>query len=127
SICLSYFVLPYYSVFLLSCLSCFFYCFSDHRDLHSFPTRRSSDLALAKAYAALGWTQDPASDPDHIRNAASWWLQVDAFRRLARSEEHTSELQSRENLVCRLLLEKKNDISAPQGDYDQYYWAPADV
>src|SRR5690606_42157210 len=27
---------------------------------------------------------------------------------LERSEEHTSELQSRENLVCRLLLEKKN-------------------
>src|SRR5690606_40241865 len=27
----------------------------------------------------------------------------------ARSEEHTSELQSRENLVCRLLLEKKNN------------------
>src|SRR5690606_41499011 len=27
-----------------------------------------------------------------------------------RSEEHTSELQSRENLVCRLLLEKKNKI-----------------
>src|SRR5690606_39892071 len=26
----------------------------------------------------------------------------------ARSEEHTSELQSRENIVCRLLLEKKN-------------------
>src|SRR5690606_42098322 len=29
---------------------------------------------------------------------------------LARSEEHTSELQSRENLVCRLLLEKKKYI-----------------
>src|SRR5690606_39826967 len=28
-----------------------------------------------------------------------------------RSEEHTSELQSRENLVCRLLLEKKNSIN----------------
>src|SRR6266496_6867418 len=28
-------------------------------------------------------------------------------RRLARSEEHTSELQSRRDLVCRLLLEKK--------------------
>src|SRR5690606_42012876 len=28
-------------------------------------------------------------------------------RRATRSEEHTSELQSRENLVCRLLLEKK--------------------
>src|SRR5436309_7957973 len=31
-----------------------------------------------------------------------------ARRRNVRSEEHTSELQSRENLVCRLLLEKKN-------------------
>src|SRR5436309_4644910 len=29
---------------------------------------------------------------------------------LLRSEEHTSELQSRENLVCRLLLEKKNQL-----------------
>src|SRR5690606_41515454 len=31
-----------------------------------------------------------------------------------RSEEHTSELQSRENLVCRLLLEKKNITSKIQ-------------
>src|SRR5690606_41808781 len=30
--------------------------------------------------------------------------------RLKRSEEHTSELQSRENLVCRLLLEKKKYV-----------------
>src|SRR5436309_6048362 len=30
-------------------------------------------------------------------------------RRSSRSEEHTSELQSRENLVCRLLLEKKKN------------------
>src|SRR5207302_2739941 len=32
-----------------------------------------------------------------------------------RSEEHTSELQSRENLVCRLLLEKKKTASDPRG------------
>src|SRR5436309_9331985 len=32
-----------------------------------------------------------------------------------RSEEHTSELQSRENLVCRLLLEKKKRLSAARG------------
>src|SRR2546430_9062875 len=31
-----------------------------------------------------------------------------AFARRPRSEEHTSELQSQSNLVCRLLLEKKN-------------------
>src|SRR5690606_40575872 len=33
-------------------------------------------------------------------------------RKPSRSEEHTSELQSRENLVCRLLLEKKKSQSA---------------
>src|SRR5690606_41967634 len=32
---------------------------------------------------------------------------VSTWRLIGRSEEHTSELQSRENLVCRLLLEKK--------------------
>src|SRR2546430_9864276 len=32
-----------------------------------------------------------------------------AHRRQGRSEEHTSELQSQSNLVCRLLLEKKNN------------------
>src|SRR5688572_31634953 len=30
-----------------------------------------------------------------------------------RSEEHTSELQSQSNLVCRLLLEKKNNVTTP--------------
>src|SRR5205809_5638324 len=34
------------------------------------------------------------------------------FARAGRSEEHTSELQSRLHLVCRLLLEKKNDAAA---------------
>src|SRR3989442_7537871 len=33
---------------------------------------------------------------------------LDGFRHIIRSEEHTSELQSRPHLVCRLLLEKKN-------------------
>src|SRR5690606_39592843 len=33
-----------------------------------------------------------------------------------RSEEHTSELQSRENLVCRLLLEKKKNIPVKRHD-----------
>src|SRR2546430_5980644 len=34
-------------------------------------------------------------------------------RRLVRSEEHTSELQSQSNLVCRLLLEKKKITLVP--------------
>src|SRR5690606_39395078 len=39
---------------------------------------------------------------DHVAQVGQ--VQLDVIR----SEEHTSELQSRENLVCRLLLEKKN-------------------
>src|SRR3712207_8120343 len=42
----------------------------------------------------------------HAIRATLW-----ASLRLTRSEEHTSELQSRQYLVCRLLLEKKNSNS----------------
>src|SRR2546422_3958695 len=35
------------------------------------------------------------------------------FRKISRSEEHTSELQSRLHLVCRLLLEKKKKYTTP--------------
>src|SRR5690606_40526246 len=44
-----------------------------------------------------------------IRTADSK-CQLPYQRMLIRSEEHTSELQSRENIVCRLLLEKKNEL-----------------
>src|SRR5258706_5531836 len=39
-----------------------------------------------------------------------------------RSEEHTSELQSLTNLVCRLLLEKKKNNGAKRMD-NQYFWS----
>src|SRR3989442_3275407 len=41
------------------------------------------------------------------RSIAAWCLVQSPLRYLGRSEEHTSELQSRPHLVCRLLLEKK--------------------
>src|SRR5256885_4959933 len=50
------------------------------------------------------------------------WLASPCLPQSARSEEHTSELQSPCNLVCRLLLEKKNcaDIAAGRaGDWSQ--------
>src|SRR3989475_6340688 len=37
----------------------------------------------------------------------------DVFQHPVRSEEHTSELQSQSNLVCRLLLEKKKKTTTP--------------
>src|SRR3712207_7896433 len=46
--------------------------------------------------------------PDQVRNDVLFRDRNDC---LNRSEEHTSELQSRQYLVCRLLLEKKNRTS----------------
>src|SRR5690349_23419379 len=45
------------------------------------------------------------------RNLPSTDRLLQLFEKLARSEEHTSELQSRRDLVCRLLLEKKKGTS----------------
>src|SRR5947209_15699548 len=45
-----------------------------------------------------------------LASVAGWWL-FELYN--ARSEEHTSELQSRQYLVCRLLLEKKIMMIAP--------------
>src|SRR5690606_39546794 len=51
-----------------------------------------------------GRTQADQYQPD---DDAQCTIDISQIRLHVRSEEHTSELQSRENLVCRLLLEKK--------------------
>src|SRR5690606_39530116 len=88
----------------------------DPRVLPSFPTRRSSDLK--KAAKAKRRSAAPArakskrvSGKRAARTARRPAKVKPSVKRAARkrSEEHTSELQSRENLVCRLLLEKKNE------------------
>src|SRR2546428_1821151 len=50
-------------------------------------------------------------EPEHQLEQAHLVFQVE----LVRSEEHTSELQSRSDLVCRLLLEKKNSVQGVDG------------
>src|SRR5690349_22312918 len=63
--------------------------------------------------AALAARQDEPAEPVEIRRRAdadarvAERLERARVRLEARSEEHTSELQSRRDLVCRLLLEKK--------------------
>src|SRR5690242_17531434 len=87
----------------------------DHRDLPSFPTRRSSDLQASMKFSivTISYNQDRFLQEtiDSIRVSAPHELQyviVDpGSTDGSRSEEHTSELQSHVNLVCRLLLEKK--------------------
>src|SRR3712207_8308939 len=56
----------------------------------------------------------------HPRQGAGWLLRAPSHRpRLdLRSEEHTSELQSRQYLVCRLLLEKKKNTKHQEGQYN---------
>src|SRR3712207_8022200 len=52
------------------------------------------------------------SSENFLKNSLPAWLaaRIAALHSLRRSEEHTSELQSRQYLVCRLLLEKKNVV-----------------
>src|SRR5690349_23215760 len=74
--------------------------------------RSAADEPLGVLFAA--WTKPRAADPellllaDALAGCAA--VAVHQARLLAesRSEEHTSELQSRRDLVCRLLLEKKS-------------------
>src|SRR5690606_41120610 len=101
-------------------------CYPTPRSPPSFPTRRSSDLgfqgrALRKddvlplvAEFRPGDLDALARDLDAMSIYLPSTLANNPRERLRvmwgpRSEEHTSELQSRENLVCRLLLEKNKD------------------
>src|SRR5699024_12275281 len=97
-----------------------------HGDPRSFPTRRSSDLEDPIEYVhrhegciitqrELGIDTDSwdAALKNTLRQAPDVILIGEVRTRetmeyaINRSEEHTSELQSRFDLVCRLLLEKK--------------------
>src|SRR3712207_7051879 len=78
-----------------------------------FPTRRSSDLLVWGGVSALRIAAlflvfglfSAVVDPDDLLRL------MRRFSYRSRSEEHTSELQSRQYLVCRLLLEKKKKNS----------------
>src|SRR5207249_10339169 len=103
-----------------------FYSFRSPPDLHSFPTRRSSDLITSILYGdgySAGLTYHLGTDrllsirtkrgTETVQDLKYEWYENGNLRRRndvqrSRSEEHTSELQSRFDLVCRLLLEKKN-------------------
>src|SRR5690606_41650880 len=94
------------------------------RYLHSFPTRRSSDLdrlmnhqgteTISIELSAEMVHSSASASPFGSRGISASLFFARCSRqaplsKIERSEEHTSELQSRENLVCRLLLEKKKE------------------
>src|SRR5204862_6909676 len=103
--------------------------YSQHRDLHSFPTRRSSDLLrphakthkcvelgrLQLARGARGLTVSTLVEAEVFARA---WFEDLTWAFPIRSEEHTSELQSRRDLVCRLLLEKKKENVSANNEPD---------
>src|SRR5207244_13519375 len=105
-----------------SAVICFYYTSTSLRDLHSFPTRRSSDLDGVDTSSRLATYQSTLHEVEEL-DALIYPVQYDTTDYLramqgagsgtvtivtrTRSEEHTSELQSPDHLVCRLLLEKK--------------------
>src|SRR5690242_21533084 len=91
-----------------------FLSYGDHRDLHSFPTRRSSDLLREESVRRQKRSELAHLVPEDrqipVVDVEAVVLDVREHGARKRSEEHTSELQSHVNLVCRLLLEKKKKI-----------------
>src|SRR5437773_8294279 len=82
-----------------------------------FPTRRSSDLSrlLEERERIEALIQEVGDLYARMRIGAVGRYQwdrrgADLLHEALRSEEHTSELQSHHDLVCRLLLEKKKNI-----------------
>src|SRR2546430_3382002 len=87
---------------------------------------RTATIAVLVMFSAATTTVAHAQSTDELKQRIeelerSTREQVDALKRMLqqqeaerakRSEEHTSELQSQSNLVCRLLLEKKNRWSS---------------
>src|SRR2546427_5935571 len=75
------------------------------------PGDHSCSGVVTTAFACASSTNIPGGactrQAPHPMQRSRWTRTV--TRRLGRSEEHTSELQSQSNLVCRLLLEKKKD------------------
>src|SRR5690606_40939524 len=105
--CLFFIATPRPSIYSLSlhdalpiCLAVHCLLAPDHLEL----ARWLSVVALL--VVASGWRPRLTALPHWW---LTWSLSVSATLTDGRSEEHTSELQSRENLVCRLLLEKKKN------------------
>src|SRR3712207_6964988 len=69
---------------------------------------RSSRREVASLFPCV---RDPQSAAAVRRRAVDGTDTIDRSGLGGRSEEHTSELQSRQYLVCRLLLEKKNNLA----------------
>src|SRR5699024_11836167 len=100
------------SLYLLTILPSypfFVQCYGAHRYLHSFPTRRSSDLVGVAFVTDVSAVVDPGDGERCEEEQDHRGGDEDHREHVCRSEEHTSELQSRFDLVCRLLLEKKKN------------------
>src|SRR2546430_13227681 len=85
--------------------------------LFPYPPLFRSPQALGASAAAIAAGDDPrAALADWLASAGNPYFARNLANRF-RSEEHTSELQSQSNLVCRLLLEKKKNKQ--QHQYEQ--------
>src|SRR5690606_10721932 len=77
--------------------------------LRVIPTARAARLTMDREGIRRLAAEELGVPVSPYRFVATFEDYRDAIAALGRSEEHTSELQSRENLVCRLLLEKKKN------------------
>src|SRR2546430_4327676 len=88
----------------------FFFFFNDTATTEIYTLSLHDALPICLSAAA---TAGPM-----LRLGTKWLSMTSKWIQSARSEEHTSELQSQSNLVCRLLLEKKKKMTALPNGFD---------
>src|SRR2546430_8502953 len=89
---------PYTTLFRSNCAT-----FTDPME-----AARRADLVTTDVWTSMGFESE---NEERRRDFQAWQVDAEMMRAAKkRSEEHTSELQSQSNLVCRLLLEKKKKI-----------------
>src|SRR2546429_6548806 len=118
---LRYYLVLFLVLFFVSYFLSFFFFFNDTATTEIYTLSLHDALPISVAFTPdntrlAAWTASP--------NQTTLWRLADGAVMQFRSEEHTSELQSRLHLVCRLRLEKKknNNINSQTTiDHIDYY------
>src|SRR2546429_4588555 len=98
----------YYAEYIWNARACDFFFFNDTATTEIYTLSLHDALPISSSAAC----RDETSLAPSRSRKSTWAGQPSSSTPTARSEEHTSELQSRLHLVCRLLLEKKKKIQS---------------
>src|SRR2546427_13094371 len=99
-------------------LTFFFFNDTATTEIYTLSLHDALPISSARPSSRPGSTSRPPTPSSSTAPTNSAWRNCTKPNLSARSEEHTSELQSQSNLVCRLLLEKKKKYNVIKQNAD---------